>query len=142
MKAIELRIGNYVSDDFFHYQVKEIKTATIWAIITHVEKTEKPEHCYEEGNSYHLNIPNIKPITLTEDWLKKFGFKIEFQDENDNNIFKKENLKIIIKKSVIYFGIWNIDWFKFKKKIKYVHQLQNLYFILKEKELNETNQTK
>ncbi|KKK50378.1 hypothetical protein LCGC14_3125620 [marine sediment metagenome] len=58
-------------------------------------------------------------------------------DENDNNVFKLENLKIVFKKTVIYFGIWNVDFYKFKKKIKYVHQLQNICFALTGKELTK-----
>lgn len=105
------------------------------------------------GNIYPCNVAtmyklanersNISPIPLTEEWLKKFGFK-------------NEGLKLHMKKNdaaVIFFLApvqhKTTEWFPWigrsfdtKEKshvilnaVKYVHQLQNLYFALTVTEL-------
>jgi len=90
-----------------------------------------------EGFSVHndiltVSIKNIgwynefKPIPLTEEWLIKFGFEIL----NKNAIYNY---------LLLY---WNIkdEEYDFVREgkattIKYIHQLQNLYFALTEEEL-------
>ena len=85
----------------------------------------------------------VQPIPITEEWLLKFGFNQN--SHSDNYIKGKEHLSI-------KFGEWQDDrGFKSKEwiystaqsdagccellNIKFVHQLQNLYFALTEKEL-------
>ena len=71
-----------------------------------------------------------KPIELNEGWLKKLGFiKNKF-----DHYFEIENCQI----EIYSFGnevIVCIDSVV-NKNIKYVHQLQNLYFALTNKELS------
>jgi len=112
MKASELRLGNCVFDAFGDiFQIDFIG-------ICNVDKLK------------------LQPIPLTEEWLLKFGFeKIE------------NNWKVLD----LYFGI--ISWERlagtmfclekesiFLPHIKYVHQLQNLYFALTGEELTITKQ--
>ncbi|HDY88852.1 MAG TPA: hypothetical protein ENH82_12170 [bacterium] len=123
MKATELRIGNYV-----YYHGTNGPTHNIY-------KIDGIDISLMESKKGYLKLHT--PIQLTEQWVKDFEYVIEFQDEDSNNVFKLGNLKVVIKKEVIYFGIWNVPFEKFKKKIKYVHQLQNLYFVLTEKELTK-----
>lgn len=69
------------------------------------------------------------PVPLTEQWLSKLGFKPFVKDFQRNGIIIHTRKRgFILRKSVPI--------------IKYVHQLQNLYFALKgqEIELNETDQ--
>jgi hypothetical protein len=69
----------------------------------------------------------IKPIELTEEWLLKFGFKQTFISKI-HLTFDKGSFHLL--KRVNHIQIWyeNID-------VKYVHQLQNLYFALTNQEL-------
>jgi len=55
-------------------------------------------------------IENYKPIPINEEILQKFGFNLEDKSSTYYNQF-------------------------FLNKIKYVHQLQNIYFLLANKEL-------
>ena len=114
MKAEELRIGNLIlttKDSNKDY----VTTKVSGAIIDYVE----------------CEIILATPIRLTEEWLQKLGFdKVRncylvrngFEAGLDGNDFTSGTWTIIIAK-------------KLPVKIKYVHQLQNLYFALTGEEL-------
>jgi hypothetical protein len=125
MEAKELRIGNYVehnnkwcyrSDDFFQDQDKHI-----------FQFTDRDFYALGECT---LFLENITPIPLTEEWLLRFGFIDGEILEFDDLLFDVGNsMRYNFEDSTIGMGYYgNI-------KIKYVHQLQNLYFALTGKEL-------
>lgn len=115
MKENELRIGNFV-----HYQINdEFDERKQWNEIIKISYID-----FETLDQYY------SPIEITESWLLEFGFekdgpgwywlnevnritKIGFAYEINNQIFEFEELQI---------------------SIKYVHELQNLYFALTGKE--------
>lgn len=123
MKSQELRIGNLC-----YY---------------HVEDNHDGDHDvintidYEDlrilfGNSDE----NYKPITLTELWLKQFGFVKEklfyikgVHQELFSGLMKFKYDKLL--------GKWRFDVGSYKDitRVEYVHQLQNLYFALTGNEL-------
>lgn len=115
MKANELRIGNWV-------------------------KSNKSGNEFQ-FTSYHFNDldvvltsnppkPLIEPISLTEEWLIKLGFKT-----NDKCWYFKGNFRYnAIVKYWQWYGV-NIQ----DSLIKHVHQLQNLYFVLTGEELTFKN---
>ena len=113
MKASELRIGNSIMQD------DELVFVTWWRL----ELMEK-------------NKIEYNPIPLTEEWLLKLGFKYKKWD--DHFIIKNGNYFNSIKK---YDDGWyyNTDESEatcyYLTTIKYVHQLQNLYFALTSEEL-------
>jgi len=108
MKANELRIGNYVK------QENQTNTNDYWKI-RHLSETD--------------NLDNLEPIPLTEQWLKDFGFQEMFP-----SCFKKKEWKVnFMPDGIIYFLQWNT--FNRLAEIKYVHQLQNIYFAVTELEL-------
>jgi hypothetical protein len=125
MKANELRIGNWVegrSDskkDFLTFQVYK---ETFFDI----------ESTYGE----------FKPIPLTEEWLVKFGFKkfkggISLDNEEFTLTYTHKNTD----KTILLEVNGEDEWGKHQytcivlNHIKYVHQLQNLYFTLTGEEL-------
>ena len=65
----------------------------------------------------------FEPITLNAEWLEKFGFK-------KNNMYWIDDTNI----GFTFHKNGNIEWNQ-PKHIKYVHELQNLYFALTGKEL-------
>ena len=118
MKATELRIGNW-------YQVMTIggywdnRTMTI-------ENLKSIDGC---------SIDVAKTIPLTEEWLKRFGF----EKYNLNNFTLSWG-------GVLFY--YRISDRSFRKgyqvmekicftEVKYVHQLQNLYFAITGEELNQ-----
>ena len=125
IQATQLRIGNFIAFGKQCCKVYEIQ-----------------ENCFyvigEKERSFKSTSFELEPIPLTEDWLIKFGFeKIidnEFtlryelkKDPRFDYFFPKHNLKT--------FGL-RFQGCTFFDVVKYVHQLQNLYFALTNKELN------
>jgi hypothetical protein len=120
MNARELRIGNYVQDSTTDELIM-VSAYTITQIVEHSWKA--------------------KPIELTEDWLEKFGFK---KDANSNYWLNLQThyLEMIFSGNDYYPIYCQIPEFSSEselivglKSIKYVHQLQNIYFVLTGEEL-------
>jgi hypothetical protein len=115
MKETELRLGNSINLHGEECTVRAIGKGNI-TIGAEGYKSER------------VSINSIKPIPLTEEWLVKFGFS------RRENIHKKGKFKII--GGIAIFGIKQTKAFYYKDiQLKHVHQLQNLYFALTNKEL-------
>ena len=111
MEAKELRIGNWVLVENDHETIKAITQTAFLCVLD------------GKGDGYMQLHKDVYPIPLTEEWLIKFGF----ERWNDvYNFYHKLN-GVEIENGNIYVGHGN--------EIKYVHQLQNLYFALTNKEL-------
>jgi hypothetical protein len=117
MRAEELRIGNLVYtetiDDPYRIEtVYELSTLSI-------------------NESYIiLNIPPYQPIPLTEEWLLKFGWdKLELVDRTIG--YNKYALFIGYRNHNLRLMGSNIHIIN----IKYVHQLQNIFYALTNEEL-------
>ncbi len=118
MKASELRIGNLLS---FSNNIQPDKIITVGRRFFSSASIER-----EDGD---FNItPYYNPIPLTEEWLLRMGFEVyEFDNGEPNQYRFKSRLIVIREDSFCDYGT-NV-------KIKYVHQLQNLYFALTGQEL-------
>lgn len=117
MKANELRIGDYVTENT--YGVKRI--GKIIAI------KEKQVVLRLENSIIATSIKNIEPIPLTEEWLLKFGF---IQDTGEPERFFNDIISL-----TKYKNSWTIEYNNNDFVFEYVHDLQNLYFALKGEEL-------
>jgi len=125
MKSQEVRLGNYY---FYHIVDK------------YDERGEYDEVCQIDAEDFRIlenfDCPEYKPIPLTEEWLLKFGFEKFI----GNNI-----LWGLADFCVGWYGNKFATWIirmqqennemNFHSQIKYVHQLQNLYFALTGEEL-------
>ena len=117
MEAKDLRIGSYYHQEGF-YKLERNKSRIDIPDIDFILNKKTLIFLLTEGE-----LDYITPIPLTEEWLLKFGFK-------QNKKYKYwEFGKFIIDQN---FTLCDID---IKVTIKYLHQLQNLYFALTEKEL-------
>lgn len=118
MEAKELRINNVV-----------LKSGVIHPI---------GFYDFEDGGANFV-LEDYQPIPLTEEWLVKFGFWNEVMDWYlDYKIgFNKDTLQV--DREYSNEGEWEISTLypasKWLTTIKYVHQLQNLFFALTNKEL-------
>jgi hypothetical protein len=114
MKASELRIGNLITDidgDVFNI---------------------KQENLCDFANGFI----NVEPIPLTEEWLLKFGFTRHHADYSNGVIY----IKNVPDNNEFEWGAYPNELgsgiqIKNRKLLKYVHQLQNLYFALTGEEL-------
>ena len=121
MKAQHLRIGNLLKycDDGSIFTVDGIHEYGI--------------DCHDDVENSYMEYENFEPIPLTEEWLFKFGF------ENDDDDFLKdidERTGIHISLKTGRYLLEGYDGvIKIPCEIKYVHELQNLYYALTKKEL-------
>jgi hypothetical protein len=129
MNVKELRIGNLVSDKYQN-QIREVVSISDYEC----------ELFHTNIRDYKVRTEILKPIPLTEEWLLRFGFvkdpmhyweipKNEFitilqEDYDDCILFHPIKLNGIVEKGV---------------NLKYVHQLQNIYFSLTNEELTIKN---
>ena len=136
IKENELRLNNLVTDEWYDSFKTIIKVDSInekginleiiddgnWAEIA--QRWIKPEY---EFNS-------IFPIPLTEEWLIKFGFR-KYNLEGYSVHFRYEHPKLHSTVTAIYNSDFSIKLDNVARGIKYVHQLQNIYTALTNKEL-------
>lgn len=119
MKAKILRIGNFVKNrenkviriDFMEYQENGYSTKFGQRMFLGEEEV----HPMTEYTDY------ANPIILDEKWLSDFGFN------------KKEDSEGWHKENVVFYKGFITDMQR--HKLKYVHELQNLFFALTGNEL-------
>lgn len=125
MDARELRIGNWVHHGKY------------WSYRNGNESKEF-DFQWSESDWYALSectlsIENTEPIKLTEEWLFNFGFvydKVYYQWVNTPIRLGYITTEDYMQYEVSFaLGQWKLN------NLKYVHQLQNLYYTLTGEEL-------
>ena len=119
MKASDLRIGNFVNNK------------GRLDIVTCLEHVTFEDITNVRGQYYEVFIP--EPTPLTEEWLLRFGFDHHY-DLGKRKFMNIKTLTIETNSSEnfpVYYTTQKI----IICYIKYVHQLQNLYFALTGEEL-------
>lgn len=128
LKASELRIGNLIYD---RHNARE-------GTIMRLNAGEMYPITYSFDKTFECSMPygtTIEGIILTEDWLLRFGFESRERDVPalDTIIYYildgHEFIQDINNKWFLGGYSWNTNRFS------YVHQLQNLYFVLTGNEL-------
>lgn len=112
MEAAELRIGNYVN------LIAE----------GHEDEPDTFKWDLEDYEFYHDRMDFVKPIPITEEWLLKFGF-----EKIGRNFTTKDDfiVRLSLSTKTYHFG----QTYEVDVKLDSIHQLQNLYFCLTNKEL-------
>lgn len=118
-KANELRIGNYYNHDG---ETREVTVGTIKEV-------------------WNAERNWVEPILLTEEWLLNFGLTMEIGGNFGMNAKKYVSKAFTVLGGITedknIFLIWKNG--KVLTHLKYVHQLQNLYFCLTGVELTVAN---
>jgi hypothetical protein len=135
----ELSIGNLVTvnNPDYHPQLKGVVLRVTGITPNEKDYSISLEHINQIPNTYYPTYSQflkfIEPIPLTEEWLLRFGFK-----KNRAGCSMK-GLKITFDSDEKIF--W-VDYnFTGTCELRYVHQLQNIYFALTGNELkSKTNQ--
>ena len=133
MLARELRIGNLTS------------MGIVYLIEDDIFRVKN-----NEGDSLKNTFADIKPIPLTKEWLLKFGFEEKYIGKNESwyeiKYLSNEHDPIITSWVSILINVETCSCVicdeypeeigaNTKRKIEYVHHLQNLYFALTGEEL-------
>lgn len=133
MKTNELRIGNLVFIENDLLPETKGKIHKVYGI-SEKHDSEFPKSTGIVSLNQISTIRNysqfdefIQPIPLTEEWLLKLGFR---KQRTDTHLYMNGSLYIKINNNGFKF-----DYFTSIQYITYVHQLQNLYFILTGNEL-------
>lgn len=124
MDLTELRIGNYVWDD---YSGEMIVTGI--NILGDIELRKK---MHLPSGSYQF----CDPIPLTQEWLKRFGFT--FSEPNPYGLDYWE-IKDKEMNATFCDGVFVVSDYEYNPSCKYVHELQNLYYVYFKKELKLTD---
>jgi len=138
MKVNELRIGNFINGGEI-IQSLPMHEGVFCAILLANEF---------QSFGHIVKISNLKPIPLTEEWLIKFGFNKTKETSPYSYYLGSEKRKAwkyvrlqyatmvnteSLKESSGYSAVYLMN--KFWSACTHVHQLQNLYFALTDKEL-------
>ncbi len=121
MTGYELRIGNYYNSVKFNTPVR----------CTLSDLAELYHRCDGAALDTEIIDSLFKPISLNEEWLKKLGIKsgkIMIKQGDIELNYIKGGSEIGHSCGMEYYNIIG-------QQIKYVHQLQNLYFALTNTEL-------
>lgn len=123
MNSSDLRVGNLVQYNCFPMHV----------VAVYQDGTVYCDFKENEGDVWEFDKNNpCVGIELTEEILLKCGF--EKRKDGNFNLFKQSEVDIVIDKE---FSAWKCDGINFSVGcIKYLHQLQNLYYALCNEELN------
>ena len=128
MKASDLRIGNYYN----YYDETCVGYLLGISYSSFSPNSTKLALSVEGGGWTQVEeLDDIKPIPLTEEWLLKYGFKQYETVGIKTHNYIKGNFKF---NSAV---LWDAEYkgIHIENKILYVHQLQNLYFVLTGEEL-------
>ena len=127
MEIRELRIGNLVHIGGHNTDITDLLTNPV-----ELYASVSPDYGYMESD--------VQPIPLTEEWLLKFGFELSFDEywvSADGELFiDKLSMRMVVAGATGYEYYYS----EVGKRIKFVHQLQNLYFALTSEELEIKNQ--
>jgi hypothetical protein len=117
MKAHDLRVGNLFRD-----RSGKVLRLDFW------DNMKPAQRVFIEGQEVHPlteDLEYCQPIPLTEEWLLKFGFE---KNHNNQFILMKGSVDILFNKDL---NGWTCDGMNFSiNQTLYVNQLQNLYFAL------------
>lgn len=134
MKINELRVGNW-------YLSTKFQVPVMCGVDDFYEI-----YARADGSAEYTVDDIFEPLPLTEEWLLKFGFKEE-QEETEilrvhwfKKLYNSENEvgEFCYNPSSLRTAIGYVDGEDYGYagyKIRYVHQLQNLYFALTDEEL-------
>lgn len=127
IKATDLRIGNWV-----YFEDEKLNMTTFGKIDSMVNEGEyySIKGIDQWGDEFDEGIIDIAPIPLTSEILLACGFENKIR----GNYYHKEFTKLYVNidnSIAIYFGNKN----GILKRIDYLHELQNIFWILTNQEL-------
>lgn len=119
IKLSDIRVGNWIQNNSV-------------LCIGEREFEVYPMFICQLAHCHNQEATNAEGISLTEEWLIKFGF-----DKESTYLYRRVTNDFAFAFSVSRISVdsWACPAFAIRHPIKYVHQLQNLYFALTQEEL-------
>lgn len=146
MKANELMMNNYVQfkcqcschthHDIMHFAACCSPQEEI-IVVEGVYEQEGHSGVFSRNGTKRYDLNELFPIPLTDEWFLKLGFESKEADGGAvgfYNWWENDEVSITWVGEGV-FGIAECDC----KPFRYVHQLQNLYFIVTGEQLNKIN---
>lgn len=137
----ELRINNFILGNYTDYgDIEDIEKQEVCKVLA-LDSVGLAEYSiWVEGESAYIErYDSFEGIPLTEEWFLKLGFIIRYlnEDKNKPRWWKVEGNRHIdlYFESQVMSNVFMINSLQYSIEIKYVHQLQNLYFALTGTEL-------
>lgn len=130
MTAQELRIGNYINalDDYDQAIASQVMALSDG--VADIDEHGNRVLFYTLNGEYAPEQCSIEGINITEEWIKRLGFE---EDSIIEKRFNKDDYQVYFFKDDDYIYLRQVG--STIAKIKYIHQLQNLYFALTGNEL-------
>ena len=127
METKNFRIGNLVKSGNGIYKIFAMSIPQILAIQKYDELMDSQLNVYPSDNT------NIEPIELSKDWLLKCGGKLSPIDEDNYEYITLEmnGWNLSADSSNNFTTLENNNF----KPVRYVHELQNLFFVITGTEL-------
>ena len=118
---------------------KELRIGNLFMCEDGIEQIEEINRVYVHAASAEVYYTsNINPISLTKEWLERFGFKKDAPNEENDVLWYKGIIELYQPEGVPEFNYatrLKNGCFKSGFVVRHVHQLQNLYFALTGEEL-------
>ena len=142
MKVNELRIGNLIYDDEGIFS-----KVTGMKPLDNAISCENKNGCYvmidcftngkEVSTGWLLNTDSVKPIPLTEELLLKCGFSDKGDSLAGYEYIKGLAYSVTKHGDYLAFRVYTTfsDRSVFIRRVRYLHELQNLYFAITGEEL-------
>lgn len=130
--ATELRIGNLILFSPLGKAAVNTRAVTVKSIL------DKSVIVNDNGLDLELfyGSASTKPIPLTEEWLKRFGFREELNASKTTTLYIYDIMSLAHRENGEYScAIHTLLTYPLPVKVKYVHTLQNLFFALTQSEL-------
>lgn len=125
MKINELRIGNYLYLCGWNAKVVGVREDGVYVV-------------NDLNTIFKVDITDVRPIQLTAGFFEKNGFILQEDLDYYDNYFTSEDMRIDVYESS-HGWVVHIDDKEcstaFSKCLKYVHELQNAYYVSTGEEL-------
>lgn len=126
MKTTELRIGNLVHHEGIVSNVFALDDEGINGVVN-------------PNDGLEIQYIKATPIPLTEEWMERLGFRLDVRQPgqfDEQEVWTKDGIDFYE-----HSEGWSIFFNFSKTHVRYVHQLQNLFFSLVGEELTVKNPT-
>lgn len=128
MKNTDLRIGNYVYHENKICEVVKIGFTKVWL--------HKLDLDTENAKTWEcVPLDEIEPMVITEYFLQEIGLVKQITMSNTCYRCKESSFGIYIVPHINVKDQWDVIGVNQSIRLKYIHEVQNWYHLLKNKEL-------